>query len=513
MHTAQGMLVLCSVAAVGLAIGSIKVRGISLGVAGALFAGILFGHLGWNIDPEVRSFVQEFGLILFVYTIGMQVGPSFLASLRRQGLPLNLLAAGIVLMGAALTVVLCHLLGIDLAVGVGLFAGATTNTPALGAAQEALKGLPDMASDRASLPGLGYAVCYPFGILGIILTMILVRAVFRVNSTKELEDFRAAQRAGQESLKRMNLLVDNPNLNGLAIRAVPGLKELGVVISRIRKAGASEVTTVRADTMVNRGDVLLAVGTKANLEKFRVIVGQESPENLMEAPGHVIHRRVVVTHKEVLGLSLRQLALDHVYARQRQRPPARVRHRPVPLVRGPEVGRELSGYLAEGKRVPVDGGGRGHHPAALDPHVRDRPQADEDELHEPLRPPGRQHDRPAGPRFRQHREWHRRAFGGLRDRVPAHDVAAHRRGPTHRAVVLRVDQSEGACRGLVLPRVKRLPQHFVYYLSCRKDKGRRDRSWSPTLAAGRSAQKTSTLGVNLQSAFSNSHYGPERDAG
>ena len=152
--------------------------------------------------------------------------------------------------------------------------------------------------------------------------MILVRAVFRVNSTKELEDFRAAQRAGQESLKRMNLLVDNPNLNGLAIRAVPGLKELGVVISRIRKAGASEVTTVRADTVVNRGDVLLAVGTKANLEKFRVIVGQESPENLMEAPGHVIHRRVVVTHKEVLGLSLRQLGLDHVYARQRQRAPA-----------------------------------------------------------------------------------------------------------------------------------------------------------------------------------------------
>jgi putative transport protein len=134
-----------------------------------------------------------------------------------------------------------------------------------------------------------------------------------VNSTKELEDFRAAQRAGQESLKRMNLLVDNPNLNSLAIRAVPGLKELGVVISRIRKAGASEVTTVRADTVVNRGDVLLAVGTKANLEKFRVIVGQESPENLMEAPGHVIHRRVVVTHKEVLGLSLRQLGLDHVY--------------------------------------------------------------------------------------------------------------------------------------------------------------------------------------------------------
>jgi putative transport protein len=313
MHTAQGMLVLCSVAVLGLAIGSIKVRGISLGVAGTLFAGILFGHLGWNIDPEVRSFMQEFGLILFVYTIGMQVGPSFLASLRRQGLPLNALAAGIVLMGAALTVGLCYALGIDVAAGVGLFAGATTNTPALGAAQEALKGLGGISADRASLPGLGYAVCYPFGILGIILTMILVRAAFRVNSAKELEGFRAAQRAGQPSLKRMNLLVDNPNLDGLAIRAVPGLKELGVVISRIRKAGTPEITTVRADTVLNRGDHLLAVGTKVNLEKFRVIAGQECGENLMDAPGHVIHRRVVVTHKEVLGQTLRQLALDHVY--------------------------------------------------------------------------------------------------------------------------------------------------------------------------------------------------------
>jgi putative transport protein len=192
MHTAQGLLVLCIVAVLGLALGSIKVRGVSLGVAGALFVGIIFGEVGWNIDPEVRSFVQEFGLILFVYAIGMQVGPGFLTSLRRQGLPLNLLAAGIVLTGAGLTVGLCQLLGIDLAAGVGLFAGATTNTPALGAAQEALKEIPNLATGRASLPALGYAVCYPFGILGIILTLILVRAVGRVNSKEELTAFRTA---------------------------------------------------------------------------------------------------------------------------------------------------------------------------------------------------------------------------------------------------------------------------------------------------------------------------------
>ena len=311
-HTAQGLLVLCTVAVLGLALGSVKVRGVSLAVAGALFVGILFGQVGWNIDPEVRPFVQDFGLILFVYAIGMQVGPGFLTSLRRQGLPLNLLAAGVVLSGAGLTVGLCHLLGIDLAAGVGLFAGATTNTPTLGAAQEALKEIPNLAAGRAGLPALGYAVCYPFGILGIILTMLLVRAVGRVNSKDELTAFRTAQRAGQESLKRMNLLVDNPNLDGLALRLIPGLKELGVVVSRIKKAGSAQVTTVRADTVLNRGDTVLVVGTATNLKKLQVIVGQESSANLLEVPGHIVSQRVVVTHKEVLGQTLRQLALDHV---------------------------------------------------------------------------------------------------------------------------------------------------------------------------------------------------------
>jgi putative transport protein len=143
--------------------------------------------------------------------------------------------------------------------------------------------------------------------------MLLVRAVGRVNSKDELTAFRTAQRAGQESLKRMNLLVDNPNLDGLALRLIPGLKELGVVVSRIKKAGSAQVTTVRADTVLNRGDTVLVVGTATNLKKLQVIVGQESSANLLEVPGHIVSQRVVVTHKEVLGQTLRQLALDHVY--------------------------------------------------------------------------------------------------------------------------------------------------------------------------------------------------------
>lgn len=310
---AHGLLVLCTVAALGLAIGSIKIRGVGLGVAGVLFAGILLGHFRFNMDPAVRTFIQEFGLVLFVYTIGMQVGPGFLASLRKQGLPLNFLAAGIVLTGAVITVALCLALGIDLAAGVGLFAGATTNTPALGASQQALAGLPNMTLERAALPGLGYAICYPFGIVGIILSMLLVRTVFNVNIPAEVQSFLQVQRAGQESLHRMNIRVENSNLDGQSVRLVPGLKELGIVLSRHRPVGAAEVTTVTADTVLHCGDTVLAVGTLKELEKFRVMAGRLSNEDLLQAPGQLIQRRVVVTHKEVLGKTPRQLALDHVY--------------------------------------------------------------------------------------------------------------------------------------------------------------------------------------------------------
>lgn len=311
-HVAHGMLVLCAVAALGLALGSLKVRGLGLGIAGTLFVGILFGHFGLNIDPEVRGFLQEFGLIIFVYTIGIQVGPGFLTTLRRQGLPLNLLAAAVVVVGAATTVGLCLWLDVDLAAGVGVFSGATTNTPSLGAAQQALKsiGAPEA---QVAAPGLGYAVCYPFGILGIIIAMVAVRYLARVNVPAEVTAFAEEQRAGRRAMETMSLVVENPNLAGLAVRQVPGRAELQVVLSRIRRAGRREVETASPDTVLNLGDQVLAVGTPENLEKFRVIVGSRSSEDLMTLPGAVRHTRVVVTRREVLGRTVPDLALDKVH--------------------------------------------------------------------------------------------------------------------------------------------------------------------------------------------------------
>ncbi len=306
---AHGMLVLCAVVACGLSLGALKIRGVGLGVAGVLFSGLAFGHFGLNIDAGVRHFLQEFGLILFVYTIGMQVGPGFLDSLRRHGLSLNLAAAAIVILGAAITLGLSRLLRIDMVAAVGIFAGATTNTPALGAAQEALKNIPGITPESSALPGLGYAVAYPFGILGIIIAMLLIRALFRINVPGELEAFRAAQRSGQSPVQRVSLVVENANLDGMRLREIPGLASGGVVISRVRRAGAAEVAAATPDTVLRVGDSVVAVGEAPRVEELRVVMGRRAEEDLTIAPGPVRQRRIIVTHRPMVGRTIRELSV------------------------------------------------------------------------------------------------------------------------------------------------------------------------------------------------------------
>ncbi len=310
---AYAVLILTGVAVAGLAIGHVRIRGVRLGVAGVLFAGIFFGHFKFTLPSETLGFVRDFGLILFVYTIGIQVGPGFLTSLRRQGLPLNLLAMGIVLAGAILTIASSRLLHIDMAAAVGIFAGATTNTPALGAAQEALKQLPGFDLADASLPALGYAAAYPFGIIGIILAMVIVRTISRIDPVTEARAFALEQDTGSEPLQRMSIRVRNPNLIGLRLHEIPGKETLGVVVSRIKYLGETEVVGANADTVLHEGDLLLAVGTAKHLREFCLIVGTESPEDLMETPGSVTFDRFVVTRQEILGKTIRELELTQHY--------------------------------------------------------------------------------------------------------------------------------------------------------------------------------------------------------
>ena len=302
---AHALLVLSLVAATGVLLGSLRIRGIGLGVAGVLFSGLLFGHFGFQLEHEVMEFVREFGLILFVYTIGVQVGPGFVASLRRQGLPLNLMAGSVVLLGVAVTLGVVFLGGIDMSVAVGLFAGGTTNTPALGAAQQALKNLPNFTEELGKMPGLGYAVAYPFGIIGIILTMGLIRALFRVQPQAEAADFARQLQSNQPKVSTLNLEVRNPNLDGLTIARVPGLAESGVVISRVCKGKEVEVAT--PETVLRTGDIVLAVGSQEKLRELQIIIGRPAQVDLKSLPSRVTTRRVVVTQKSILGQTIEEL--------------------------------------------------------------------------------------------------------------------------------------------------------------------------------------------------------------
>jgi putative transport protein len=317
MHTAQpvahaiGVLALVCVA--GMAVGSLKVRGVGLGTAGVLFAGILTGYVGRPVDHATLEFVKEFGLILFVFTIGLQLGPGFLAALRQQGFALNALAATVVALGALTAPTLGWLLGIDPAAVLGLLSGATTNTPSLGAAQQTLTTLPGVSPDRQELPALAYAVTYPVAIAGIIGTLLALKALFRIDPLKEAEAFAAEQRRDAEPVERRTLIVENSNLEGVQVEAIPGRREMGVTVSRIRRADEAEVLLAAGGTMLKKGDRIVAVGTGAMLDRFQQVVGRRSDEDLVEAPGGVTSLRVVVTNKRVLGKTVRDLGLDHLF--------------------------------------------------------------------------------------------------------------------------------------------------------------------------------------------------------
>jgi len=311
--TAQAIALISLVCMAGMVLGSFKVRGIGLGTAGVLFAAILVGYVSQPIDHETLEFVKELGLVLFVFCLGLQLGPGFVASLRQVGLRLNLLAAAVVVLGALLAAGLGWFLDIDSAAVLGLFSGATTNTPSLGVAQQTLGELPGVSPERATQPALAYAVSYPPAILGIIGTLVLLKYWMRIDPVEQSEAFARQQRSSIEPLLRRTLVVDNPNLDGIAIEAVPGRDETGVVVSRIRRQGDAEVHTATGSTLLHQGDQILAVGTARNLDQYQRVVGHISGEDLWEAPGAVTSRRVVATNPEVLRQSVRELGLEHRY--------------------------------------------------------------------------------------------------------------------------------------------------------------------------------------------------------
>jgi putative transport protein len=305
---AHAIGVLAFVCVVGMALGSIKFRGIGLGTAGVLFAGILVGHFGEEIDHSTLDFVKEFGLILFVFTIGLQLGPGFFATLRKQGVKMNLVAAAIVILGALAAPIIGWLAHFDAAAVLGIFCGAVTNTPSLGAATQALATMPDISADRLTLPALAYAVTYPTAIAGIIGTLLLLKQIFRIDPAQEATDFATKSRGKAEPVERRTLVVTNPNLDGVRLDAVPGRLETGITISRIRHGQGTQAATDA--TVIHREDRIAVVGTPAGLDQFERVVGKRTDEDLVLVESDVTFRRVAVTDRAVLGKTVGELDLD-----------------------------------------------------------------------------------------------------------------------------------------------------------------------------------------------------------
>jgi len=306
--------VLALVAVVGLWLGNIKIRGVGFGIGGVLFGGIFVGHfadqLGWVLSADMLHFIQEFGLILFVYTIGIQVGPGFFASLRVSGLRLNLFAFGIVVMGGLVTAILHKLFAIPLPVVLGIFSGAVTNTPALGAGQQILRDL-GISADVVDQMGMSYAMAYPFGICGILLSMWLVRVLFRVNVEQEAKEHESTLTNGHALIKTINIRVENPNLNNMAIQDVPILNSATIICSRLKRDETLMVPS--PDTLIQHGDLLHLVGQPADLNNARLVIGQEVDTSLSTRGTDMRVERVVVTNEKVLGKKIRDLQVKERY--------------------------------------------------------------------------------------------------------------------------------------------------------------------------------------------------------
>ena len=312
-ETAITISLLALVAVIGLWIGHFKIKGVGLGIGGVLFGGILVAHFttqyGIKLDSHTLHFVQEFGLILFVYTIGIQVGPGFFASLRQSGLTLNGLGILIVALGALVTILIYKFANIPLDVALGIYSGAVTNTPSLGAGQQILSELG--MSQTTSNMGMAYAMAYPFGICGILLSMWLIRLFFKIKVDEEAVNFEKESGHDKEALKSMSLKVTNTNLNGIHLIEIPGFDDEDVVCSRLKRGEL--VIVPKADTDVQLGDILHLVGNPEGLKKMHLIIGEEVDVPVASLSGEIRSERVVVTNEKVLGKKIRHLGIHQKY--------------------------------------------------------------------------------------------------------------------------------------------------------------------------------------------------------
>jgi putative transport protein len=309
---AHTIFIYCLIIVIGVFLGKLRFFGVSLGITFVLFAGLAAGHFGMSANHLVIDFVKDFGLILFVFSIGLQVGPGFFSSFRKGGLSQNLLALIIVLSGGIITLFIHFITGMSLPMLVGVMSGAVTNTPGLGAAQQALTQV-TTSNPSAGNPdiGLGYAVAYPAGVLGIIFTMFIIKKLLRINVSSELLLFNQDQHPEETLPEKISIQVTNPAIFGKTILEISRFINLELVISRILRDG--ELLLASSDTVINKNDIVLVITQKRLIPEITEKIGTRSEMDLTSKSGKLISRRVMVTNKEVFGKDLGSLRLRTRY--------------------------------------------------------------------------------------------------------------------------------------------------------------------------------------------------------
>ncbi len=306
---AQSVLIVALTIALGLLLNRIKFGSVSLGVTWVLFVGILLSHFGLGIDERICHFVKEFGLILFVYSIGLQVGPGFFSSLKEEGLRLNLLAVTVILLGCLTCYVIHVVTGEELTTMVGVLSGAVTNTPGLGAAQQTMT---DMnAADNGNLAS-AYAVAYPLGVVGIILSMLLVRAMFRIKLDKEEA---SSEDANAPHTMRVDVRVTNRAVVGKTVADIMRIARSQFVVARMMcQDGKQKITS--GDTVLHEGDILRVVMNSTDVELVQSLIGEvaEIDEKLWKSPtSNLEKRRIVVTKTQLNGRRIGDLHIRENY--------------------------------------------------------------------------------------------------------------------------------------------------------------------------------------------------------
>lgn len=311
----QSLIVILIAIAAGVFVGRIKVKGVSLGVSAVMFTGLLMGHIGYRINENILDFIRDLGLILFVYGIGIQVGPSFFSSFRKEGVKLNALAVSTVLLSAVITYLIFRFTGQQIDNMVGLMSGAVTNTPGLGAAKAALNEIQhSFPGKKFNDPAIAYAIAYPAGVLCVILSIIAAKGLLRINTEKEALRFIEEKSKSESPVIHKKCRVLTPEFFDKSIYEVlTATHSDHLIISRLKHSGSQTVFSPSLDTTIRERDVLMVVGAMEDVDHFIRQVGRESTDQFIESEHDVVTRNIFVTNRSAIHKNLAELDLFNRY--------------------------------------------------------------------------------------------------------------------------------------------------------------------------------------------------------